>query len=37
MNAVSAGPVGECLFQNSFMTPVYSYRDWIADTLKKGG
>jgi secreted trypsin-like serine protease len=37
MNAVSAGPVGECLFQNSFMTPVHSYRDWIAETLKKGG
>jgi len=37
MNAVSAGPVGECLFQNSFMTPVHSYRDWIAETLAKGG
>ncbi len=37
MNAVSAGPVGECLFENSFMTPVYSYRDWIAETLAKGG
>jgi secreted trypsin-like serine protease len=37
MNAVSAGPVGECLFKNSFMTPVYSYRDWITETLAKGG
>ena len=37
MNAVSAGPVGECLFENSFMTPLYSYRDWIAETLAKGG
>jgi secreted trypsin-like serine protease len=36
MNAVSAGPVGECLFENSFMTPVYTYRDWIAETLAKG-
>ncbi len=33
MNAVSAGPVGECLFQNSFMTPLHSYSDWIAATL----
>jgi secreted trypsin-like serine protease len=33
MNAVSAGPVGECLFENSFMTPVHSYADWIASTL----
>ncbi len=33
MNAVSAGPVGECLFQNSFMTPLHSYSDWIASTL----
>jgi secreted trypsin-like serine protease len=33
MNAVSAGPVGECLFQNSFMTPLHTYRDWIAATL----
>jgi secreted trypsin-like serine protease len=33
MNAVSAGPVGECLFENSFMTPVNSYKDWIASTL----
>jgi secreted trypsin-like serine protease len=37
MNAVSAGPVGECLFENSFMTPVHTYRDWIAETLAKGG
>ena len=37
MSAVSAGPVGECLFENSFMTPVHSYRDWIAETLAKGG
>jgi len=37
MNAVSSGPVGECLFKNSFMTPVHSYRDWIAETLAKGG
>jgi secreted trypsin-like serine protease len=37
MNSVSAGPVGECLFKNSFMTPVHSYRDWIAETLAKGG
>ena len=33
MNAVSAGPVGECLFRNSFMTPLHSYSDWIASTL----
>jgi secreted trypsin-like serine protease len=33
MNAVSAGPVGECLFQNSFMTPLHTYSDWIAATL----
>jgi secreted trypsin-like serine protease len=37
MNAVSAGPVGECLFQNSFMTPLHSYSDWIASTLAAGG
>ena len=37
MNAVSAGPVGECLFENSFMTPLYSYQDWIASTLASGG
>ena len=37
MNAVSAGPVGECLFRNSFMTPVHSYTDWIAQTLASSG
>jgi hypothetical protein len=37
MNSVYAGPVGECLFENSFMTPVDTYRDWIAETLAKGG
>lgn len=37
MNAVSAGPVGECLFEHSFMTPLHTYRDWIAETLAKGG
>ena len=37
MNAVSAGPSGECLFRNSFMTPLHSYSDWITETLAKGG
>jgi len=36
MNAVNAGPVGECLFENSFMTPLHSYSDWIASTLAAG-
>ncbi len=33
MSAVSSGPVGECLFRNSFMTPLHGYSDWIASTL----
>jgi secreted trypsin-like serine protease len=33
MDAVYAGPVGECLFEASFMTPIHSYADWIAATL----
>jgi secreted trypsin-like serine protease len=33
MNGVSAGPIGECLFRNSFITPVHSYADWIKTTL----
>ncbi|WP_395022826.1 S1 family peptidase [Dongia sp.] len=37
MNAVPPGPVGECLFENSIMAPVHYYRDWIAETLAKGG
>lgn len=36
MNGVSAGPVGECLFRNSFITPVHSYADWIETTLGSG-
>jgi secreted trypsin-like serine protease len=36
MNGVSAGPVGECTFRNSFITPVHSYADWIKTTLAAG-
>lgn len=36
MNAVSSGPIGECLFRNSFIAPVHTYADWIASTLASG-
>lgn len=37
MAAVYSGPVGECLFTASFMTPIHTYADWIAKTLAGGG
>ncbi|HVO00946.1 MAG TPA: S1 family peptidase [Candidatus Cybelea sp.] len=33
MDAVYAGPIGECLFKASFMTPIHAYADWISSTL----
>jgi secreted trypsin-like serine protease len=33
MKAVYSGPIGECLFTASFMTPIHTYADWIAKTL----
>lgn len=33
MSAVYHGPIGECLFEAAFMTPVHTYADWIAKTL----
>jgi len=36
MSAVYSGPVGECLFTAAFMTPIHTYADWIAATLKSG-
>ena len=36
MNGVSAGPIGECTFRNSYITPVHTYADWIKSTLASG-
>ncbi len=35
MSAVYSGPVGECLFEASFMTPVHGYADWIQTTASQ--